>query len=372
MPDEPVTVAVGGLEITSSHETAEEMVKALTPADKDESKQPRVIKPIPDKPKAEESGKSPLSKAASELGRKGGEAAAKARKEAAKEAVAAQEPEPEEGVEGESEEKPLGKPRDDPRARMLEATRKEAEAKRERDFYRAEYERLRAESEVRRGQPEPRQEAQQPAKERPPFKWEDFDTPEDYTAAYFEWATQRQQERALRDTEINAYASKIDTAISTYNEKLWQALGVDSEEAADQAMAQALSEDVRGLRPSFVLREGERITAETVIADEIVGSADPYGVMLYLSKHPDVFQRLATLPSYQQVQREMAKVEARVEDASHGTPSPQRATSSKAHPPVRPVTGAPVSADLSEVSDELPFEEWVKRRKAQDSRNGRR
>ena len=46
----PVTVAVDGFEVTSNTATAESMVESLKPADPEEKKQPRVIKPIPDKP----------------------------------------------------------------------------------------------------------------------------------------------------------------------------------------------------------------------------------------------------------------------------------------------------------------------------------
>ena len=82
------TVQSGAFQITANNESAAEMVEALKPKEGDEG--PTVIK---DRGQDVEPEKAKASEAARELGKRGGEAAAKAReakaREAAKEAKAA-------------------------------------------------------------------------------------------------------------------------------------------------------------------------------------------------------------------------------------------------------------------------------------------
>src|SRR5438128_2255531 len=98
------TVAVGGLEVTSNHESAQDMVASLSP-DKAESSQPRVLvdggKAVPQESSEKVDEKANLSRAASELGKKGGAAAAAKRAEEAKAEPAKTEPEPKEEPEPE-------------------------------------------------------------------------------------------------------------------------------------------------------------------------------------------------------------------------------------------------------------------------------
>lgn len=82
-----------------------------------------------------------------------------------------------------------------------------------------------------------------------------------------------------------------------------------------------------------------------VIADEIVFAGDKAPqVMLYLSEHPDEFQRIKALPTWQEIQVEM-KLIARSLNGAGPTATAPKAQVSKAHPPVRPVTGAPSATD---------------------------
>src|SRR5262245_53547403 len=71
-------VQVGGFEVTSNTESPEQMVEALKPSGEGKP-EPRVIKPIPDKPKETD---AKLSKAAAKLGAAGGAASAARRAEA--------------------------------------------------------------------------------------------------------------------------------------------------------------------------------------------------------------------------------------------------------------------------------------------------
>jgi hypothetical protein len=111
--------------------------------------------------------------------------------------------------------------------------------------------------------------------------------------------------------------------------------------------------------------------ASNWIADELVFSSENApALMLHLSEHPDELQRIATLSSPRAVTREMAKLAARLEAASAGVSS--KPEPSKAKPPVRPVTGSPHAADPTDVSEEMPFEEHVKRMNARDRSAQRR
>ena len=70
-------------------------------------------------------------------------------------------------------------------------------------------------------------------------------------------------------------------------------------------------------------------------------------------------------------EREIAKVEARVEAATSG-PSVSTRPYVPAKPPVRPVTGSPQAADANELSDELSDDEWLRRRFAQQKASASR
>ena len=80
-------------------------------------------------------------------------------------------------------------------------------------------------------------------------------------------------------------------------------------------------------------------------------------MLIYLSEHPDQFQRIASLKTPRDVSREMAKIEARLEAATASTSS--RPSVSKAKPPVRLVTGSPATATV-EPSDESSFDDHYK------------
>ena len=164
------TAEVGPWRIDSNSATKAEIVKSIGSRDAEAKSVTEHAGTKPDKDAKE--GKPPAeekidpSKAASELGKLGGKASAKQRarlvqearedagkaEDAGEEAGEAQrgaQEAPEKGLESEKAkedaERPLGKPRDDPRARMLDATRKESEAKRARDAERAEKEQAQAE-----------------------------------------------------------------------------------------------------------------------------------------------------------------------------------------------------------------------------------
>ena len=311
------------------------------------------------------------SKAASELGKLGGKASAEKRAAEAKKAAKAEkqdakdlktestddkpeakeakaeEPEEPEAEDKPKDEKPLGKPRDDPRARMLEATRKEAEAKRERDRIKADYDRLRAENEaLKRGErpaePQPTVEAK-PAEGKPvPEEFEDY---EKYLDARDDWNRKRWTEEQSKERHNQEVEQKLDEV-------------VDNLVAAvrDSGVRENLSEDITSLKSTFALmaenhRDGVQNpeTARHWMMNEFLFSPEQApALMLHLSEHPDEFQRIAALTTPRAVSRELAKIEARLEAATTGNGSKPKEEVSKAAPPVKPVSGAPYVAESAE------------------------
>lgn len=353
-----------GLTISSNSETAEDIKANLT-----ESAEKPLDGEEPD-PEKEEAAR--VSKAASELGRKGGQAAAEKRAKAGEnDALEGEEEQPK------AKEKPLGKPRDDPRARMLEATRKESEAKKLLATERQERERLAAENRELRAAHEARQREQPaaPKLERPtlpedpsdprPYETDPrFKTYEDFVEARARWAARQEFSERRREAERQFMASARDQhivgAIGAFNKRL--------DDAGDSFRDQ-IAPEVLALQPSFTMRPGERPTALTCIADELISSEHAPALMLHLSEHPEDLQRIAALSNSRDVSREMAKLEGRVSAAPAGN-SERPATSSKAKPPVRPVTGSPTPAS-DDVDDDTPFEVHFRKMNARDKSRGR-
>lgn len=354
MGDSEVTSAeVGGFAVeTNTGETSEEITQALQDPEEE----------------TEEDEKPDLKKAASDLGKKGGKAAAKARK--AKEAEEASEPEKpeeqpaeeekqeskpsEEEEKPEKDEKPLGKPRHDPRARMLEATRQAAEAKRDRDAAvakAADLERRLQEVEQRTAQPRAPQPGQTPQQGRP--SPENFDDYEQYLDARDAHNARKIREEITQEQRYRATAEAADRQLISQ---------IDKFRESTQANVDRYSDDILSLRTEFQLQPGEVPNAGNWIANELFVSPETApSLMLHLSEHPDDLQRIAALPNPRAVSRELAKLEARLEAATTAPPSPEREEVSKANPPVRPVAGSPSVADGPEFREDMSFDDYYAR-----------
>ncbi len=330
------------------------------------------------KPKVE----AALSQAGSELGKKGAEAKAEKKaevkpipapaekpeakpepKEAAPKKVEAkpaedkaEKAEPEVEPEAKPEEKPLGPPRHDPRARMLEATRKEAEAKRllasERQAREALEARLAA---LERGErPAPKVEAK-PERDRSqkptPDAFESYeeylDARDDYNRSQWETQVRESQARSAVDRALTDQVSKFQKAASQHLEQF--------------------SDDVLSLRTEFQLAEGEEPGGENWIANELVFSPETApSLMLHFSAHPEDLQRIAALSTPRAVSREMAKLEARLEAAPTGNSTKRDEDVSRAAPPVKPVTGKPYVTDEG-YRPGMSLDEYARWRKRQKS-----
>jgi hypothetical protein len=301
-----------------------------------------------------------VSEAAAKLGKKGGKASA-ATRSARTDSDGSESGEgleqPEDGEEAQTTpEKPLGKPRDDPKARMLEATRKEAEAKREARRLAEENAELKRRFESYRP---PQQEQAAPKDPNAPPDKADFDDYEAYIDARAEWKARqewaRQRQEADRDTWVNAQAKRmadaVDSDMSNFTGKMQAVKETNPEriEALPPEMMDALV-------PTWMLEPGQTITQRNVMADEIMKLDHPLEVLEHLSQITE-FQRIATLSNPPAITRALARLDARFEAATAAvSPKP---TISKAKPPVRAVAGSPGAVERDE--DSLSIDEFLTR-----------
>lgn len=333
LPEGYASSTVGGVTITSNSATAEQLTEVLS------------------------DGKDPVKEAAKTLGEKGGKASAEKRAEHASGSGSADvsdsaQSDGSEGVGGETPEKPLGKPRDDPKARMLEATRKEAEAKRELQAERQERarlaERLAALERGRQEQPQP-QPAQR-SDDDPEPQEEDFETVAAHAKAVGAWAARQEFKKAREEAEIHTqarqFAEREQAKAKKFNDK------IEAIKKSDPDFHKRLSGDVASLTPYFAYAPEELAQLsvdekkKVYIATKMVYSDYPAEFMLYFSEHEDEFQRIASLQTPEQILEEMAIIRTRfnVQGAATAGTSPKPRIS-MAPPPVRPVTGAPGATD---------------------------
>lgn len=359
----PASVTEGSQTITSTSESVEQIR---------ESMQPRDPEPEPDEDEGEEERPrvpKKVSKAAAELGKRGGEASAEARR-AAKEA---EDEEADAVAEAEELEKAgkLGKPRHDPRARMLVATREAKAAKAEREAAKtradtAERERDALKAEVERAKaPKP---AEAPAKAEPgkPVPGS-FTTYEEYIEALADYKTeQRFKERdakAAQDASVKQFADQVDSQLA-------KAIAARKEhEKTDPGFLSRLSPEMIAIvnKPSFARTLEEKLGPEHVVSDEIInsGAAGPR-LMLHFSDHPEELQRILALTQPIDVQVEM-RILARTLGVASTAINPKREVS-KAPQPIRPVTGGPHIDDSDEPDENAPLSAFIKRDNARRAR----
>lgn len=347
-----------GFTVTSTDTSPEDITKSLTPQAEPEE--------------------ADLSKAASELGKKGGKAAAEKKAKEAKEAAKEtkeevkepeEAPEPEEAKDPEKAEEER---KSKARQRVEEATREAAQLKREIAAERAERERLAREvRELResRERPQERRGALQESPEPPKPKLEDFETHEEWVEAMVEFKADQKlfeyQRQSYQRAAVAAQHQALAGDVQTFNGRLAKA------READPEFDTRIHPDISGLEPSFTLprdQNGRRqIEGKNVLADEVVRSEHGPEIMLYLSEHHDEYQRIAALRAPRDIVREVAIIEHSIKDATAGNssetvqPAPKPAPS-KASAPVRPVTGSPyvASGDKGPKPGES-FDDWYRR-----------
>ena len=385
------------MEVTSNHESADDMAAALTP-EKEEQPKPKVIR---DKGEdVEEEPKEGLSKAASDLGKKGGKAAAKARKAAEKEAKpdddedgarpaaearkgadrdAGDEAEGDadaEGVEADREEDSRREnPRHSAQARIRELAeeRRVARERAERAEREVQEVRQRLERLERGERPAERQEArpQAAAQDLPPGfpakpQSGDFEDYEDYLEARDMWRD------ALRDYRQAEAAHKMREDYAVHQRKTAFAKSFSTAAAEIPDFQTRVSPDVMGLEVSDAVKaRGERPTGVNFVADQLFSAPERAPALaLYLSEHPQDLQRIAALQSPRAVTWELAKLDAKLSDAATAGSSSGREVS-KAKPPVTPVTGSP-HTDSGELDDDAPLSAHIQRWGQREQKASRR
>lgn len=249
------------------------------------------------------------------------------------------------------------------------AARREAEAETTRlAAVRAEIAQLEAQRQQQTQPPVPRQAPQGD----PAPKLEDFKNQPDPWAAHVSasarWEARqefgRQQQAFAQSQARNTVAQQIATAEKSFIDRVAEkAPGKTTKERFDGFFAK-LDPALKDLRPTHYLAQNEPIKAENVMADEVIHSSDPSGLLLFLNDHPDDHQRLLTLQPRDLV-REIGKITARLEAASTG-PAPKSLIVSAAKPPLKPVGGSPVVSDDDADESDLPLEEFVRRGNARD------
>lgn len=379
MSSQPSTVEVDGYSITSANESADDMLEALKP-EKPDSGEARitvregVAVPIPEP-------KDKLAEAASELGKKGGKAAAEKRAEEARKAKPAEE-EPEQKAKAEPAEEDaedtdeaadIRKPSVKKRIETLAREKREAEGRaaterQERERLANEVERLRQAREPREQPQERKASERQAPQDDPEPNEDDFAEHAEYVKASARHAARQefreQQQKVARQTYAHAFAQRVQETLSGYSKRIKAA------RTADPDFDARISADVDALSPSVYLAAGEPLQAGNVIADYIVHSEQAPALKLYLSENPNDFQRIASLGGPRDVERAMAKLEGRLDAATAGA-RVETEEVSQAKPPLRPVGGSPHTAADVEPSDDDDFDSWSRKMDAKEKRTKR-
>ncbi len=365
------TVQVGGFEISSSSESAEEMVKALTP-EKDKGKEPVVLKDRGQKVEPKPADQEKVTEAARELGKRGGEAAAKAREEKAKEpekeaksgeakpAEKVPEKAPEKGKEAEPPEPgKKGDPRHDPEARVRVATQQAAEARRHFEEAQARAEELaeRLERLEKRLPPEPKSEAEARPQGKPTP--DQFDNYEEFAEALTDWKLEQRlaerEQAQQRQTFETAQDARIQKHVSGFRERMGKAIQADPE------FIQRIDPRLLELQTSFQAHAaGNGIGPGEVLADLYTASEHGPEILLHLTEHPEEVVRLIRCEDPVSLAREFGKIEARMAKAD-GEPPPPKPTASKAPPPLTPV-GTSATETEPDIFGEISFDEFRRRR----------
>lgn len=369
------TVQVGKMELTSNQPAAE-MVESLTPREESKDK-PKVLVDGGVKVKDSEPP-SEASEAARKLGELGGRAAAEARK--AKKAeekepadktvdktVDTQEPETEaksnedkdETVDTPADKAPdkPGHPRHDPQARIARLAQQKREAEQRARELEERLARVEEAAGLRQKQPAPqavRETADDGGPPRPDIN--DYDLHEEFTEALIEWKADRRIETKLREIrqqqEAESKAWETIKAIETFRERTSKYKQVNPD------VAERVAQIALELLPTISLPPRVKPGPANVLADEVMQSKDPGALMAYLADHPEEYQELLEAPDPRTLWRGVAVIESRLS----GTPAAPERRPSNAPPPLRPVQPSP-AAGSQEITGDIPFEDFVKRRK---------
>lgn len=346
-------VTSDGFTVSSNTETADEIRENLESEAKPEDGEPA----DPEKEKA-----ARVSKAAAELGKKGGEAAAAKRKD---------DVQGDGGDEPKEGEKPLGKPRDDPRARIKQQSDQLRAEREERTRLAAENAEIKARLErIERGEaPQAKPAAGDPQQQRAASgerpKEEDFDNYADYVDALTDYKVDQKLKTAQHEAEGRAFAKKhadgVVAHVDGFRGRIAAAGGDDFLATVDPRLLE--------LKPSFMLPPNERPGPRNHFIDEVMASEHTAALMLHFTEHPEDVRRVLSQPNPRALAREVGRIEARFAK-EEGAPAPKKAPGSNAKPPIKPISASAQASD--DVDDDTSFEDHYKTMNARERKGGRR
>lgn len=271
------------------------------------------------------------------------------------------------GVEPPSEPVKRSEAKRDMKARMLEATQKEAAAKRERDEIEARA--LKAENELKalreRAQQPPAKVETKPeeANSDPEPKEEDFETYKDYVLAAGRWAARQE------NAEITKRTQAEQTRASFHNYQIEQVKKFNERVSkyAETNPDLTLPPDVVELLPVKPFDLDHQMSSDDLIGAYFTNEERGLDLMVYFKDHLDELSKIRTLTPGR-VAIELARIEGRLNGAI--TAPPAKPEIQRASPPVRPVTATPPSVDdpNSLPDATLSNVEWARKREALEER----
>lgn len=248
------------------------------------------------------------------------------------------------------------KARNNPVARMEEATAQAAAAKRERDEARAETARLKADLDAARRPveaPKPAAKATAEAEPNPSdaAKYPNGEFDRQFLKDQARWEA-RQEFQQQEEARTRTAREQQQHQFRTQAEREWQ------------TRLQA----AKVKTPDWDVRFKPDTPVDTRIMPHLITQDDGPELLLYLSDHPDLAQRLVTLPPIAQIV-ELGKISGRLA-AAHDRGTVTSPIPSKASAPITPLGGG-ASASYDEGSDDEPLEAFVKRENERERRRAR-
>lgn len=258
----------------------------------------------------------------------------------------------------------------DMKARMLEATQKEAAAKKRAEEVEARA--LNAErelEELRRKAAEPPKPVETPkpapvqAQEDPEPKEDDFESYSDYVKAAGRWAARQEHAEIAKKSQAESRASQFKSwqveNVKKFNERVSERAKVDPNLTIPQ--------EVVALLPAKPFEMDHQMNSDDLIGAYFTNEEKGLDLMVYFRDNLEELGRIRSLPA-PRVPIELARIEGRLSGAT--TATPPKPEYQRANPPVRPVTAVPPSADdpnrLPDSS--LSAVEWGRKREALEER----
>ena len=109
------------------------------------------------------------------------------------------------------------------------------------------------------------------------------------------------------------------------------------------------------------------VSPSMAVLEEVMDSPSPIALLSHLAQHPDEFDRIERLPPRKQL-REMGKLAAQLNGGVKSGSPPRAPKTTKAKPPIRPVSAAPRLGAREVDSSELEFEQYVKVENAKEAK----